>query len=1028
MKITEISLKKPIFAWMIMFSFLFFGFMSLQKLGISEKPDVDNPVVTISVVWTGAAPEVVELDIIDILESNLLSVEGIKSMVSTARRGRAEITLEFGLNKDIDVAVQEVQAILGQAGRRLPKDIEPPIVLKSNPEDRPIIWLSITSTKFTKKELMTYVRDQIKDRFQTVEGVAEVILGGYVDPNLRIWVDDKKLKQYDLAVADLLNTITKEHAEYPAGLFETPLKESNIRVLGEALSPEEFSKLAINQRAGAPNYSPIALGDVARVEDGLDDQRRISRVMGDMSIGLGFRKQRGTNSVAVAQRVKEKMQQLEPMLPEGASIGINFDSTLFIEDSINELKFTLLLSGIMTSLVVWFFLGSFGAAINIMLSIPTAIMATFMAIYAFGFTLNTFTMLGLTLAVGLVVDDNIMILENISRVYKNGLSKIQASLKGTNEISFAALASSTAIIAIFLPLGFVSGIVGRYFYEFAVTLCAAIFFSYIDAVTLTPMRTSYLLGKDKEEGHRFIDRAMLSLEAFYVKLLNWTLDHKKIVFAIGLLIALLTVWIVTGLKREFTPAQDQSRLIMFMKTPVGSSLSHTEKKVAEIEKLLLQEAEVQRYFVAIGGFTGVESNTAFSYVTLKAKDQRPINKEKNKVLTQQEWMSYFRQKIMQNVKGIFVFMRDPSLGDFGGTGTYPIEFSLTGNDFEELIKASEIAKQKLKDSTLMVDIDSNFQGRIPELLIIPDRQKAMQRGVSIETIGQTIQAMVGGIVAGKFSQGGRRFDVRLKMEENSLGKLENISNINVRNNRGELIALSEVTKIVEEDGLLSVTREDRARAIRITANLAPKVAQSDALSFVRSELREALPEGIALIESGNTKTYNESFDSLVEVLVLGIIIAFMVLASQFNSFLHPITVLSVLPFSFTGAFIALKVGDQSLNIYSMIGLILLMGIVKKNSIILVDYTNQMRSQGMSVKDALMQACPIRLRPIVMTSASTIAGTLPAALALGPGAETRIPMALAVIGGLTLSTVLTLFIVPTLYSVIPGKVDLERESL
>ncbi len=1028
MKITEISIKKPVFAWMIMASFIVFGLLSFKDLGVSEKPDVDFPVVNISVGWTGAAPEVIELDVIDQLESSLLSVEGIKSMNSQARRGRADVTVEFDIDKDIDIAVQEVQSVLSAAQRRLPDDIDPPVVRKSNPEDRPILWLSITSNKMTKLELMTYVRDQIKDRFQTVEGVSEVILGGYVDPNLRVWVNDGKLAKYDLSVLDVVSAISREHSEYPAGIFENPKEEYNVRVLGESNTVDDFQNITINQRGGSPIYTPLTLKEIAKVEDGLDDVRRISRVNGASSIGLGFRKKRGSNAVDVAKSVKEKMAQLAPTLPDGAEIGINYDGTVFIEDSIEELKFTLILSGVLTAAVVWIFLGSFGAAFNIMLSIPTAIIATFMGLKFFGFTLNTFTMLGLTLAVGLVVDDNIMILENISRKFKEGHSKVKASLLGTKEVSFAALAASTAIIAIFMPLGFMKGITGKYFFEFAITICVAIAFSFVDAVTLTPMRTSFMLGEDKQEGKRWIDRVMNWMEDLYHRTLVTCLKHKWLVIGGALVIFSSTYFIFNSLKREFVPPQDQSRLIIFMKTKAGSSLEYTQEKVREIENILMKQDELQRYFVAIGGFSGTESNTAFGYITLKPVGERPVNTKLGKKLTQQQFADYLKGEMKDNVKGIMAFIRDPSLGGFGGGSDYPIEFSLTGPDFGVLQELSENMKVKLEESKLMVEADSNFKGLIPEVHILPDRKKALERGVAIDQIGKTIQSMVSGVVAGKFSKGGRRYDIKVKVTDGDLKEISDITKIKVRNNRGQLIPLNEVTRIEEVKGLLSVTREDRARAVRLTANLAPGVAQSDALDFIQTKLAGELPPEYSLIVSGSSKTYNESFESLIFVIVLGLMIAYMILASQFNSFVSPLTILAALPFSFTGAFIALKLGGQTLNMYSMIGLILLMGIVKKNSIILVDFTNQLRAEGMNVNDALLKACPIRLRPIFMTSVSTIAGTMPAALALGPGAETRIPMALAVIGGLLFSTVLTLIIVPCIYSIMPGHVSEERALL
>ena len=1020
MKLTEIAIKKPVFAWMIMGAFLLFGGISFTRLGISEKPDIDLPVVSVSVDWPGAAPEVIELDVIDQLEGSLLSVEGVKRITSEARRGRADVSIEFDLDRDIDNAVQEVQSLLGRAQRKLPTDIEPPVVRKSNPEDRPILWLSFRSDRFTKKELMTYVRDQIKDSFQTIEGVSEVILGGYVEPNLRIWVSDEKLRSYDLSVLDIVNTVEKEHAEYPAGIFETPTTEFNIRVLGEASTLKEFEDISISTRGGRPNYTPLALKEVAEIEDGLEDTRRISRVMGKPSIGIGFRKQRGANAVSVAKEIKEKLEKLKPSLPEGSEMSVNYDGTVFIEDAIGELKFTLILSCVMTALVVFLFLGSFSSAFNIILSIPTAIVASFMALKFFGFTLNTFTMLGLTLAVGLVVDDNVMILENITRKFKAGKSKLEASLEGTNEVSFAALAASTAIIAIFLPLGFVSGIIGRYFNEFAITICACIGFSYIDAITLTPMRTSILLGEDKKEGKRWIDKLIERMEFHYRNTLVWVLERKGRFLLITFLIFGSTYFIYKSLKQEFVPPQDQSRLIIFMKTKPGASLEYMDGKVKEVESILMAQPEVERYFVTVGGFSGTESNTAFSYVTLKPIKERPLSQDLRKKLTQQEFADYLKAKFKSQITGVMIFVRDPSLGGFGSGGDYPVDYSLSGPDFNVLQEVSEKIKEGMESSGLIVEADSNYKGMIPEIHVVPNREKALARGVSVGEIGRTIQSMVSGVVVNKFVKGGRRYDIRIKLRDQELKEIKDITQIMVRNNRGELIPLSEVTKIEETKGLLSVTREDRSRAISVYGNLAPGIAQSDALSYVNTELRKLVPDGYSLIESGSTRTYNESFMSMIFVFVLGLMIAFMVLASQFNSFIHPITILSALPFSITGAFIALKLTGQTLNIYSLIGLILLMGIVKKNSIILVDFTNQLRDQGRSVREALLEACPIRLRPILMTSVSTIAGTLPAALSLGPGAETRIPMALAVIGGLLFSTFLTLYVVPCLYSVIPGK--------
>lgn len=1014
MNLTELSVKKPVFAWMVMAFFIIFGTISFIGIGVSERPDIDFPVVNISITWEGAAPEVIELDVIDQVESSVLGVEGIKSITSQARRGQANVTVEFDLDRNIDVAVQEVQSILGQALRRLPRDIEAPVVRKSNPEDRPIMWLSVTSKEMSKRELVTYVRDYVKDRFQTTVGVSEIILGGYVEPNLRVWINQDKLRAYDLSALDVMNTIEREHLEVPAGIFENPLDEYNVRMLGEATDIKEFSNLSINQRGGAPNYSPIPLSAVADIEDSTEDVRRIVRVNGIPSIGLGIRKVRGSNAVEVAKAIKQKMIEVQEGLPPGVELGINYDGTTFIEVGIEELKITLVLAAIMTALVVWLFLGSLSTTFNVVLSIPTAIIGTFIGMRAFDFTLNTFTMLGLTLAVGLIVDDNIMILENITRKFRETGDKVKASIEGTREIAFAALAASAAIIAIFLPIGFMEGIVGKYFFQFAVTITIAIAFSYIDAITLTPMRTSILMGADKKDGKRKIDLLMNRLEVFYEKILLAGLNNKLVLFGISIIVFGTGFFFFSKLPREFVPPQDQSRLFIVMKTKPGSALEYTDKKVAEVEEILMKQVEIQRYFVSIGGFSGNEANSGISYVTLKPIDQRPINPEVGKRLSQQEFAEYLRNKVRESVKGIFVMVQDPSLGGFSAGRSSPVEFSLIGPDYNELIRLEGELKKMMDESGLMQDADSNYKGMIPELRIIPDRDKAIARGVSVQEIGRTIQAMVSGVVAGKFAKGGRRYDVRVKILDKDLKEVKDISKIRIRNNRGELIPLSEVTKIVEDEGLLSITREDRNRSIAVFSNVTPGKTQGEAIDWLKEKGKSILTPGYSIIETGSSKTFSEGFGSLALVFGMGIMIAYMVLASQFNSFVHPITILMSLPFSFTGAFFALWIGGQTLNIYSMIGLILLMGIVKKNAIILVDYTNQLREGGLSIREALMKACPIRLRPIIMTSISTIAGTIPAAIGGGVGSETRVPMALAVIGGVLVSTVLTLVVIPAIY--------------
>lgn len=1016
MNISATSIRNPVFAWMLMIAMILFGWLAFRQMGVSQLPDVDIPVINISLTWEGASPVVVESDIVDIIESAVMSVEGVESITSSIRRGGANITVEFGLDRNIDNALNDVQSRVSQAQRRLPDDVDPPTVSKSNPEDQPIMWLAVTADNMTPRDLMAFVRDNIKDKFLTTNGVADVTLSGYQEPNLRVWVSDKKLKQYQLTVNDIVSTINSEHNELPSGKLENQEKEFSVRTLGEAATVEDFSKLSINRRGGSANYIPLPLSAVARIEDGLEDTSRISRVMGKTSIGLGVRKQRGSNAVAVGEAIKEKVAEVSKTLPKNMGIGINFDSTKFIKESVHELTFTLIFAAILTALVCWAFLGSWSATFNVILAIPTSILGSFVVLHALGFTLNYFTLLALSLSIGIVVDDAIMVLENIFRHFEMGKSKRKASLDGAKEISFAALAATVAIIAIFFPVAYMKGMIGKYFYQFGVTISVAVFLSLVEALTLTPMRTSQFMEKHERTTRigRFMDETFFWFERLYKKSLPWVIRHRWTVVVFSLFIFFSSSALIFKLRREFTPPQDQSSVMMRIKTKEGASLYYTDSVVKNVEAYLLKRPEIERFFVSVGGFGGGNASTANIFVTLKDKNQRQ--------LSQQELINVIRNDF-KNFKGGKVLVQDTSLSSFGGGGGsrgFPVEIAVAGARWEDLIRTIEATMKEMEASGKFLDIDSNYRESIKELAIIPDRDKARLRGVSVSDIGETMNALVGGAVVGKFTKDGHRYDIRIRMENMTAnpGDIERIKNIELRNNRGELIRLAEVADVKFVDSLQSISRQDRMRSLRIYSSIKDGVSQAQALEEANAIARKHLSPGSMIIETGSAKTFNESFQSLVFVLILGIVISYMVLASQFNSFVDPITVLMALPFSVSGAFVALFLTGQSINIYSMIGIILLMGIVKKNSILLVDFTNQVRDHDkLPINEALYEACPKRLRPILMTSFATIAGAIPAAVALGPGAESLKPMSWAVIGGVLVSTFLTLFVVPAIYSLL-----------
>jgi hydrophobe/amphiphile efflux-1 (HAE1) family protein len=1013
MTLADISIRNHVFAWMLMAGLIVFGAISFQRLGVSQNPDVDFPVVTASLTYEGASPEIMETDVVDFVEDALIAIEGVREISSTCKQGQASVTVEFELGRNIDAALQDVQTRIAQAQRRLPRELDPPVVTKSNPEDQPILWLALYGNR-PPQEVADYVRNVLKNEFQTIPGVGEVSLGGYRERNIRVWLDPGRLEAYQLTAQDVVDAIQRQHLEVPAGRIETSEREMNVRAEGEALNVDQFRSIVIEDRGGAPIY----LRDVAVVEDGLEDKRRISRAMGEPALGFGIRKLRGANAVEVGRAVKAKVEEVRKRLPEGLSMMVNWDGTRYIEESVREIEFTLLLAVILTGVVCWLFLGSWSSTVNILLAIPTSIIGTFIVIYFLGFTLNTFTLLGLTLTVGIVVDDAIMVLENIYRHRERGEGKIKAASVGAREITFAATAATAAIVAIFLPVAFMKGIIGRFFFEFGVTISVAVLLSLLEALTLTPMRCSQFLEVGERIGRlgSTVDRGFRRLSSFYARTLAPSLHHRWRILAAALVIFVVSLGILRIIGREFIPSQDQSGFMVRFQTPVGTSIDATDQALAKMEKLLAARPEMERYLGVVGGFGGGEVNTGLIFVTMKEKGQRPVVPPAHHPLSQQEFMSWARSAF-NSIPGLRATIMDPSQGGFTARRGYPVEISVRGPDWNGLAKSARELMEKMEATGQMVDVDTDYQVGMPEVRVIPDRAKAADLGVSMATIGNTINATIGGLRVAKFKQAGRRYDIRVRLLATERNRPEDIERLMVRTKTGELVRLGDLVKLVQQPTLQLITRRNRERTISIFANVAPGASQATALTTVEKLAKETLPDGYRAVFSGSAQVFQESFQSLIFALLLGLVVAYMVLASQFNSFTHPLTVLLALPFSLTGALTFLWATGQTLNLYSMLGLILLMGIAKKNSILLVDFTNQMRERGEEREPALLKACPIRLRPILMTSTATIAGALPAALSFGPGAETRQPMALALIGGMAVSTFMTLYVVPSAYTVL-----------
>jgi HAE1 family hydrophobic/amphiphilic exporter-1 len=1007
MTIPELSIRRPVMAWMLMFGVIVFGAIGLSRLGVSYLPDYDFPTLSVNVYRAGAAPELMETEIVDRLERELISVERLKTMTSTMKQGSANISLEFEMDRNVDEALQEVQSKVSAV--RMPLNVDPPTISKSNSDDQPILWIGLESTRPTV-ELVRYVETSLRDIFQLVPGVGDIQLSAPGGRMYRVWLDPEKLKSFELTALDVRNSLAQDHYEVAAGYLENELKEMNVRVMGEGFSEKEIGEIRILKRGGKSIYdSNIRIQDVARVEDGLSDGRRVTRVNGSYGVGLGIKKQRGTNAVEVAHRVKAKMEELKKRLPPDMKMGINFDSTTFIEDSISETKFTLILSAIVTAVVCYLFLGTWSSTMNILLSIPFSIVGSFLVFYGMGFTLNLFTLLGLSLAIGIVVDDAIMVLENIVRHAEMGKNRVDAARDGAKEITFAAVAASVSVMAIFIPILFVQGIIGKFLFQFGIAITASVALSLVEALTITPMRCSQFLktGARKSRFEAKLDHLFEWVTAVYGKGLSWSLDHRIKVVCGSLFLFFLSLLVVRSMRGEIIPPQDQGTILLKFQSSIGSSMKATEVILLEVEKEVQSWPEVQRVFGSVGGMGGGEINTGTLFLSLK-----PMGERKK---SQMDLMKEARAKLSKIPHLKKLVVTDLSLRGFSAKRELPVEFSIQGGNWAKLDELSQQMLKELNESGLVTDMDTDYRKGQPEIRILPDREKAAASGVSVQTVADTIETAIAGYRVGRVTADGRRYDMNIRFEVQNRLIEEDLNRIWIRTDYGEMIPLSRVVTMDHSTTTQTLSRRNRERAIAVSGNIAPGMSQAAALAKVEEIGKRIIPEGYHLQLSGVSQTFRESFQQAIFILLLGILVAYMVLASQFNSFLHPITVLLALPFSISGALLGLWATNQSLNLYSMIGMILLMGIVKKNSIMLVEFTNHLRREGRSVRDAIMEGCQIRLRPILMTSFATIAAAIPPALALGPGAESRIPMSVTILGGVSLSTFLTLLVVPAFYS-------------
>jgi HAE1 family hydrophobic/amphiphilic exporter-1 len=1003
MKLADTAIDRPVFTTMAMSALVLFGFLGYRAMGINRYPNVDFPTVSVSTVLFGASPEVVESDVTDVLETQLNSIEGIRHIYSTSSLGASDISVEFELDRDIDIAAQDVREKVSSVQDQLPEDAEPPIISKLDISAQPFMWIALSG--LPNQQLGEFARWTLRPRLQTLEGVGNVRLGGFQAREVRLWLDRQRLEAHDLTVAEVIRALQAGNLETPGGILESRARETLVKVQGEVPDVEEFSNLVLRYEGGAA----VRLRDVGRVEDGVEPQRGVVRYNKLPALGIGVAARSGADTPAVSERVLERMQQLEPLFPPGVQWRVAFNAAEFIKRSIHDVQMELLYGAFFATLVVFLFLRSLRSTLIIALALPTSLIGTFAFIHALGFTLNDMTTLALALAVGVVIDDAIVVLENIYRHMEEGKEPREAARFGTDEIALAVVATTFSLAAVFVPVAFMEGIVGRFLFQFGMTVAIAITLSLIVSLTLTPMLCSRFLKPSEKHGRVLtaIGNGIDWVEQRYRNGLDRALKHRWLTLGAAAVVTAVGLTIGYFIPKELTPTTDESGFIVFMETPVSSSLQTTDKYLRQIEEIVTGLPEIKGTFAAAGLFGGVNQGIFFV--------RMPPPKERAR--SQDEVMNLLRQRLNQ-IPGVRAYVNYFGNAFSGGRSSSPFQFVVLGPDLGELKRLSERLITRLRERVpSLVDLRSDLELQKPEVRVAVDRDKAAALGLTVADVSQTVNAMIGSQKITTYKEGGRRYDVRVRVEDDQRQGPQDIASLSVRAGNGGLVRLDNLVSLSQGTGVDMINRQDRQRAVTIEGNFTQGGAQGSALQEAQQVAKEVLPQEYSTALTGASETFQDTFNSLIFAVFLAFIITYMLLASQFESFVHPFTIMFAVPLAAIGALGLLWVTGKSLNLFSAIGMLLLIGLAVKNSILLVDYTLTLRRRGMPRDQAIREAGPVRLRPILMTSFSIVMGLFPIALALSEGSETRQPLAIAVIGGMFTSTLLTLFVIPVVYTLV-----------
>ncbi len=1006
MQLPEIAIRRPVFATVLSLLVLLIGAVSFTKLPVREYPKIDEPVVTVTVRYAGASAEVVESQVAKPLEDSIAGIDAVDVLTSISRAEQAQITVRFRLEKDADAAAAEVRDRTARVRNKLPQAIDEPVIAKVEADAFPVIWLAFSSDTHTPLQLNELINRVVKPRLQTVSGAADVRIFGERKYAMRVWLDPDRLAAYKLTTQDAEDAIRRSNLEVPAGRIESRQREFSVTSNTDLMKPAQFGEIVIR----TVNGFPVKLRDVARIEEGAAEERTSVRINGRPAISAGVIRQATANPLELSQGVREMLPRLEAELPKGISITIANDNSVFIDRSIKNVFTTILEAVVLVALVIFVFLRTLRASIIPIITIPVSLIGTFALMALAGFTINTLTLLALVLAIGLVVDDAIVVLENIYRHIEEGMEPFSAAIKGAKEVGFAVVAMTLTLAAVYAPLAFTPGRTGRLFVEFALALAGAVIVSGFIALTLSPMMCSRLLKHNPNPSFfdRWMELRLTALSNGYERLLRRVLGMRWLVLAVMAGVVLAIAAVLPGMKRELAPLEDRGVILNVINAPDGATMAYTDKYASAIEKIGSQYPEFDRVFVVLGNPTVSQAN-----VTLRAVDW---DERKRTTLE----MAREMQPRIAALPGVSAFpITPPSLGQ--GFRERPVNFViLTSESYENLNQVVRQFLDEIAKNPGIQGADVDLRLNKPELKIDVNREKASDLGVGVDAVARAIETMLGGRLVTRYKKGGDQYDVIVQTQSLGRDTPDDIERIFVRGRNDTMIPLASLVTVRESVSPRELNHFSQRRAVTITANLAPDYSLGQALDFLDDVSARVLKPGYTTDLNGTSREFKNSQGSLTIVFVLALLFIFLVLAAQFESFVDPLVIMLSVPLSMIGALLALKLSNGSLNVYSQIGLITLVGLITKHGILIVEFANQMREQGMDMVEAVVKASSQRLRPILMTTGAMVLGAVPLALSTGAGAESRIQIGWVIVGGMTLGTLLTIFVVPTMYTLLARK--------